>query len=229
MVPGPRLGNPGSVAGVDRLGVFKALADDTRYAVYREVAGASAPVGTLELARRLGLHPNTLRPHLERLRGAGLVAMSADRHGQVGRPEHRWSVAAGAPSLGLEPSGFRLLAQLLADAAARGGVSEVELREIGAGRTREAAPAGGARACLRSLVDQMASLGFDPSLEGNGRQVSVAFARCPFRELATAFPDLVCQLHRGLTEGMVEGEAVTVESFATLLDADPCRVSLALG
>ncbi len=58
--------------------------------------------------------------------------------------------------------------------------------------------------------------------------MSVAFARCPFRELAAAFPDLVCHLHRGLVEGMVDGGPVQVRSFATLLDPDPCRVALAL-
>jgi hypothetical protein len=64
----------------------------------------------------------------------------------------------------------------------------------------------------------------------------VAFARCPFRELATAFPDVVCQLHRGLTEGLLLGSGaggaggpdVRVRSFGTLVDEDPCRVELAL-
>lgn len=216
------------MARVDRLGVFKALADDTRYAIYQQVVTAGAPVGTLEVARRLGLHPNTVRPHLERLREAGLVERTAEHRGTVGRPEHRWETPAGAPSLGLEPSGFRLLAQLLADAAARGGLDDRQLRDIGAGRTRDRRRPRGAGACLKSLIDQMGSLGFDPSVEGDGAEVSVAFSRCPFRELATAFPDLVCTLHRGLTEGMVDGGDVEVRSFATIMDADPCRVSLAL-
>ena len=33
---------------------------------------------------------------------------------------------------------------------------------------------------------------------------SIAFAHCPFRELAEAYPELVCTLHRGLVEGFVE-------------------------
>jgi predicted ArsR family transcriptional regulator len=64
---------------------------------------------------------------------------------------------------------------------------------------------------------------------------SVAFTRCPFRELATAYPDLVCQLHHGILEGILERRAgttappVRIHAFRTLVDEDPCRVELATG
>jgi hypothetical protein len=58
----------------------------------------------------------------------------------------------------------------------------------------------------------------------------VAFTRCPFRDLAEAHPELVCHLHRGIVEGMVEElGGATVERFGTLLDRDPCQVDLAVG
>jgi len=44
-------------------------------------------------------------------------------------------------------------------------------------------------------------------------------------------PEVVCHLHRGLVEGMVEqlgGVGTSVERFATLADRDPCRVDLAV-
>jgi predicted ArsR family transcriptional regulator len=58
---------------------------------------------------------------------------------------------------------------------------------------------------------------------------TVGFTHCPFRELAEAYPDVVCQLHRGIVEGVIEGvpnAEVMVEAFATLADRDPCRVEL---
>ena len=61
---------------------------------------------------------------------------------------------------------------------------------------------------------------------------TVAFTHCPFRELAEAFPDLVCHLHRGIVEGMVQGvpnAEVAVETFATLADRDPCRLTWSSG
>ena len=239
------------------MGVFKALGDSTRYAIYTELSRVPSPLSTAELADRLDLHPNTVRPHLERMREVGLLEMSTDSHGAVGRPQHRWSVVAAAPSLGLEPAGFRLLAHLLADVAARGGLGEDELRAIGRAqgltwvvptslsrdRVRPAEPVGSGQACrqaLRALVDQLAELGFDPAVDERPGFATVAFARCPFRELATAFPDVVCRLHHGLTEGLLDavsagaavgaGTGVDVElrSFATLLDEDPCRAELQL-
>ena len=63
----------------------------------------------------------------------------------------------------------------------------------------------------------------------NGTTTTIAFTRCPFRELAGAFPELVCHLHRGIVEGVVEGvpnSEIVVGAFATLADRDPCRVEL---
>ena len=58
---------------MDRLPVFKALGDNTRYAIYLEVARSATPLSTAEIAEALDLHPNTVRPHLERMREAGLL------------------------------------------------------------------------------------------------------------------------------------------------------------
>ncbi|MGH9120606.1 MAG: helix-turn-helix transcriptional regulator, partial [Acidimicrobiales bacterium] len=116
---------------MERLSVFKALADGSRYSIYLEVARSSDSLSTTEIADRLDLHPSTVRLHLERLREAGLLEVSSERQGLVGRPQHRWSLASEAPALGLAPSGFRLLAQLLADVAARASLPTEELIEIG--------------------------------------------------------------------------------------------------
>ena len=89
-----------------RLAVLKALGDNTRYAIYLELARSSSPRSTADIADVLGLHPNTVRPHLERMRDVGLLDVEVDNRGTVGRPQHRYSLAADAPSLGLEPAAF---------------------------------------------------------------------------------------------------------------------------
>src|SRR6476660_5712019 len=73
------------------LEIHKALADDTRYRLYRFVGLAGRPVSVREVSRRLNLHPNTVRPHLRRLEEAGLLA-SEVRKGSVGRPQVLYSV-----------------------------------------------------------------------------------------------------------------------------------------
>src|SRR5262249_6770676 len=97
---------------VDRLSLFKVLADRSRYAIYQEVTRAQEPLSTIEIADRLDLHPNTVRLHLEKLREIGLVTVSTDPHGSVGRPQHRWATGPHAPSPRLEPAALRLLAHL---------------------------------------------------------------------------------------------------------------------
>ncbi|MBA3399857.1 MAG: helix-turn-helix transcriptional regulator, partial [Acidimicrobiia bacterium] len=68
------------------LDVLKALADNTRYAIYRHLGECRRPVTTAEIADHLQLHPNTVRPHLERMRDVGLVEVDIDSRGEVGRP-----------------------------------------------------------------------------------------------------------------------------------------------
>jgi DNA-binding transcriptional ArsR family regulator len=98
-----------------RLAVLKALGDNTRYAIYLELARSASPRSTIEIAETLALHPNTVRPHLERMREVGLLDVEVENRGSVGRPQHRYSLAADAPSLGLEPAAFPLLSRLLAE------------------------------------------------------------------------------------------------------------------
>ncbi|HVV35481.1 MAG TPA: helix-turn-helix domain-containing protein [Acidimicrobiales bacterium] len=220
---------------MDRLGVFKALGDNTRYAIYLELARSETPLATAEIAELLDLHPNTVRPHLERMREVGLLDVDADNRGTVGRPQNRYRLAADAPSLGLESSSMRLLANMLAAAAIIGGVDPEAAAE--AGRLQGEASAAQAEMqrrtepghCVAALVDELTSLGFDPATVDDGATATIAFTRCPFQELAQAFPDLVCHLHRGMIEGFVDVPlAVRVAAFHTLADRDPCRVDLAL-
>ena len=220
------------MAVVDRLPVFKALGDNTRYAIYLELARSEAPLSTAEIAESLELHPNTVRPHLERMREVGLLDVDVDSQGTVGRPQHRWSLAADAPSLGLEPSAFRLLARLLASVTATAGLDQEQVADAGRAQGKvsgAARAAAGTQSCLEALVDELADLGFDPAVGEDGELTTVGFTHCPFRELAEAFPEVVCHLHRGIVEGVIEGvpnPEIAVETFATLADRDPCRVDL---
>jgi predicted ArsR family transcriptional regulator len=211
-----------------RLAILKALGDNTRYAIYLELARSAAPLSTSDVADTLGLHPNTVRPHLERMREVGLLEIHAEARGGVGRPQHLYSLAADAPSLGLEPPTFQLLARMLVRLAAASGAGSEESAEVGRDQGRADALARTSdESCLEALTEELAALGFDPATAGDDDEAVIAFTHCPFRELAEAFPELVCHLHRGLVEGFVDqvgGAAVT--EFHTLVDRDPCRVEL---
>ncbi|MDQ1566412.1 MAG: hypothetical protein QOF96_1292 [Actinomycetota bacterium] len=226
---------------IEPLPVFKALGDDTRFAIYQELGRSPAPLSASELAERLSLHPNTVRPHLDRMREAGLVEVEPIHRGTVGRPQLRYSLAPGAPGLGLDPPAHTLLAGLLAALAEQLGGDGLDAANLGRrwgtdAHSRRQSPRG----CLAALVAELDRLGFDPVQSelgpgDGGRRVRVDFLHCPFRELAEAYPELVCHLHRGIVEGLVAQTARSgqtagmVEDFRTLIDRDPCNVTVSVG
>ncbi len=215
---------------MDMLAVLKALGDETRFSMYQELASSTHPLSATELADRLGIHANTVRLHLERLREAGLVDLEAVHRGTVGRPQHVYALASGAPSLGFDPPSYTLLAGLLAALAERVGADGEEATAIGRKWGAEAGRRTRSRSCTKALTSELERLGFDPVAEADGDAVSIAFLHCPFRELAEAYPELVCNLHRGICEGVVKSVGGgSVDDFATLYDHDPCRVTVAVG
>ncbi|MEA2717855.1 MAG: hypothetical protein QOI99_2172 [Actinomycetota bacterium] len=223
---------PGNIhlMATPRLAVLKALGDNTRYAIYLELARAGSPRSTADVAESLELHPNTVRPHLERMRDVGLLVVEADGRGSVGRPQHRYALAPDAPSLGLEPPAFPLLARMLVPLAAASELEPDDVALVGAEAGRAMAVAEGAvpaRACVDAITTMLSTLGFDPAVAGEDGVATIAFTHCPFAELAAAHPEVVCHLHRGLIEGYVEQiGGASVERFGTLADRDPCQVEL---
>ncbi len=165
------------------------------------------------------------------MREVGLLEISYEvRHG-VGRPQHLYSLAPDAPSLGLEPPTYPVLARMLLAMAAHAGLGPEDAAEAGREQGRADGEArADAPSCLEALVDQLDTMGFDPSVDGSsdGETAVIAFTHCPFRELAETHPELVCAIHRGLVEGLVEcfpeGD---VEQFHTLVHREPCQMTLA--
>src|SRR5690242_14499659 len=145
-----------------RLELLKALGDNTRYAIYLELARAPAPLATSQIAETLGLHANTVRPHLDRMREVGLLDVVTDTQGAVGRPQHRYSLAADAPSLGFEPPAFPVLARMLLRMAASAHVPAAEAVDAGREQGVTAAGRRPVGTCAEALTQELASLGFDP-------------------------------------------------------------------
>jgi predicted ArsR family transcriptional regulator len=163
------------------------------------------------------------------MRDVGLLDVEIDGRGTVGRPQHRYRLAADAPSLGLEPPAFPLLARLLARVAAQAGIAPDDAAGAAMEQGRTMATRAPRPGCVTALTAALDELGFDPAVADEGDIVTIAFTHCPYRELAEAHPELVCNLHRGLIEGFVEEiGGASVERFGTLADRDPCQVELSV-
>ncbi|HET7053853.1 MAG TPA: helix-turn-helix domain-containing protein [Solirubrobacterales bacterium] len=179
------------------------LTQPTRARIFALLAELKEPVGTDDLAKRLGLHPNGVRAHLERLQESGLVERGRERAGR-GRPGDRWNVAPDAQPSGQAPAAYASLAVWLARAIPAGPTLLREVERTGREIGRELAPKRGGEP-VESLRQSFAALGFQPSMrvKADGGLIC-RLDNCPYRDSVRENADVVCALHRGLTAGVLE-------------------------
>jgi predicted ArsR family transcriptional regulator len=212
--------------------VHKVLAESTRYRLYRYLRLSGRPVAVRELATRLSLHPNTLRPHLRRLEEVGLVASEARKGPGVGRPQVLYEAVELEVREGRD---YRLLADILAGLMSGGRQrqrAQALARDWGTYLIGRSVPKPGARRAagpnLAVLQEALAEAGFDPRFRRRGAaRVDISLRDCPFRELLDEHRELVCAVHRGLLEGMLGGcrPPMQIGSFEPLADrGQVCRL-----
>lgn len=177
-----------------------ALAAASRVRILRLLREHGVPLDIQLIAAETGLHPNTVRFHLEVLVDAGLATGRPDPRGGAGRPRLVFSAATSAPAEGY-PEGYELLAGILASYLAETEDPARVAEEAGrafARRSGNAAerPAATAEEAARRVNALFAELGFEPELDGDrGR---ILLHECPFRSVAQEHPDVVCAMHLGL-------------------------------
>lgn len=201
---------------------------DRRHQVWAALKQSAQPLGVDALARRLAVHPNTIRFHLDSLQRAGRVEQVAAERSGPGRPAQRFVAVTGMDPAG--PRHYQVLARLLADslatapdAAARATVAGREWgSRLAADRHDPAADPVG------RLVTLLAELGFGPENPAPGGDV-VRLRHCPFLELARERAAVVCPIHLGLMQGALVGwdAEVTVEKLRPFAEPDLCTAHLA--
>jgi len=80
-------------------------------------------------------------------------------------------------------------------------------------------------------VDQLeasaARQGFDPHRIERGSSLELVLGRCPYAAAATSDPEVVCELHRGLAQGIAEATGGAVE-VTNLIVRNPARAGCRL-
>lgn len=210
----------------DETRAHRALAGASRVRLLEVLRRAGRPLDVRELAERSQLHVNTVRAHLDLLHDAGLIDVEALPRPGPGRPRLVYRPSGRVARSGRD-DGFRLLADILA--------GELPGPATAAGRSRgrllaaENTPTGpldaaGAREWLVALMDR---LGFAAELAEQGRLMRLR--RCPFEEVATAHPEVVCSVHLGLMQGALDAldAPVVAEQLVPYAEPDACTVTLA--
>ncbi len=178
----------------------RALGDATRYRIFRYVADAGGPVGVADITAHAGINHNSVRQHLAKLSAAGLVIEEVVRSGGPGRPALRYRPAPGSAALSGATSPYEHLAVLLLEVLEGGTPAEV-----GAAAGRRTIPAvTGDADPVEVLEAEMTRHGFPSHREETDTSVELVVSHCPFAAAATANADIVCELHRGMTQGMVD-------------------------
>jgi predicted ArsR family transcriptional regulator len=196
----------------------------------------AAPVGAEAVAAAFGQHVNTVRGHLDALVGDGLALRH--RQGTSGRGRPAWYYRANPqnPEPDARVREYGALAGALAahlirtspSPAHEARVAGVEWgRQIARERdTWTATPTNRTTNARTAVLDILADLGFSP-LDSPG-DATVLLRRCPLLDVARRYPDVVCQVHRGLIGGALielgsEDAGVDLLPFA---EPDACRLIL---
>lgn len=193
--------------------------------------GATSAMTIAEIADQLGVHPNTVRFHLDTLVTDSRVERVEPDHKRQGRPPLMFRAVRQ-----MDPGGtrrYRLLAEILTLGLAGDRNASVKAFEAGrAWASRVTSPtrkAPGAHASINRLVGLLDELGFAPQRRESHGEAQVGLRHCPFLELAEGRPAVVCPIHLGLMQGALEAwrAPVTVDRLEPFVEPDLCLAHLA--
>jgi len=203
-----------------------------RAAVLERLQQLSAPATIADLAADLGLHPNTVREHLDALVDRGLADRGRAAAQGRGRPAGLYTAATDNVEPDPRVRDYAGLATALAGHLERTSADPVaDALETGRRWGRElAAEAGSGRRSAttgrRRTVELLRGLGFDP--RPDARATTAALRRCPLLDAAKRHTDVVCNVHLGIVRGAYDVYGGDPERTAMLPFSEPgaCRLHL---
>lgn len=194
-------------------------------------------VTVADAASGLGMHPNTVREHLEALVGRGLAIRERAPATGRGRPAWRYRAADDRQEPDPRVRDYAGLATALASHIARTSsdpaadalaAGEEWGRSLATGTRGDRPTPAGAR---HRVLEILGELGFDPTPSGEAaaRATTVDLRRCPLLDTARRYPGVVCSVHLGIVRGALEELGGEPENAALLPFAEPgaCRLHLA--
>jgi predicted ArsR family transcriptional regulator len=204
----------------------RALSDPSRARILEALQEAEAPLDARELGTRVGLHWNTVRSHLRVLAEAGLVSARREERTRPGRPRVLYEAATESLDDRALAS-HRLLAQILASHLA-GSERNPSARAEEAGRAwgahlvrRPPFTSISKEETVAEVVRLHEQFGFRPELREATSGQELVLKRCPFQELATTYPAVICSVHLGLMRGALAELGTGVEADGLEPFAEP--------
>lgn len=179
----------------------------SRLLVLETLEAQTVPVPITALIQRVQLHENTVRGHLTALLHDGFVGREADISDGRGRPSWLWFARepAHASASEIEYGGLAsVLAESISITSQQPALDALTAgqswgKKIAAQKSLPArAPQNGAAEYASAVLSEF---GFAPQTLG---PEIVELRRCPILDVATSYPDVVCNVHLGLVQGVLE-------------------------
>ncbi|HLI37891.1 MAG TPA: helix-turn-helix domain-containing protein [Streptosporangiaceae bacterium] len=214
----------------------KAPLGESRARVLDLLRAAPGPLGVQEIAGQVGLHPNTARFHLDALVEAGLATRAPRPRETPGRPIMVYQAMETDGPTGQRR--YRLLAEMLTSMIAGvmptpGEEAADAGREWGRYLTEQPPPYQrlGPGEAMGKLTEALAQIGFAPEAAAEGGGYRLRLHQCPFREVAERHQDVVCALHLGLMQGVLEQlrAPVTADRLRPFAEPSVCIADLSAG
>jgi predicted ArsR family transcriptional regulator len=184
---GRALARIGSLRG-SRPGAAQA-GGDSRAAILAVIEAAEEPVRVEELSEAVGLHPNTIRGHLDALLASGRISRTPDQRETRGRPHWLYTATSPGP--------IRDLARALD--AELDSASASDVARLAAATWAESGPSVEPADSLDAAVDAATSaltdFGFDAVRNPVGDEITLR--SCPYADLVEEHP-VICDIHAAL-------------------------------
>lgn len=194
---------------------------------------AGAPLTAPEVADRLGIHGNTARFHLDGLVEDGLAVRSVEERTGPGRPRVLFTARSEIPAE--DQRSYRLLAEMLAGflasqlpeprrASVEAGVAWGRYLAESPPPFHEPTETEG----VAGMIAALGGVGFESRVEASGDDLVLDISHCPFLEVASRHPDIVCGLHLGLIRGVLEQSRapLVVATLDPLVEPSRCIAHL---
>jgi predicted ArsR family transcriptional regulator len=200
-----------------------------RREVLRLLRSSPAPMSIVAIAEELGVHPNTVRFHLDSLVAYDQVEQAEHGRKGPGRPPLMFQAVRQMDRGGVRH--YRVLAEILSTALA--AERNPRAKAMAAGRAwgrelesrLESPPAtSSAEDAIDRLVEALDELGFAPERRTSNGEQQVGLRHCPFLELAETRASVVCPIHLGLMQGALETWAapISVDRLDAFVEPDLC-------
>lgn len=208
------------------------MAEGRRVEILQVLGAADTPLSIRQIADEVGVHPNTVRMHLDVLVEQGRAERVSPDTRRPGRPPLLFRAVPRMNPHG--PRHFRLLAEILTASLAVGRDPRTPALRAGRRRGRELAASTPAKSSAgREAADRLVALLHDLDFAPERREVAgqphVALRHCPFLEIAETGAQVVCSVHLGLMQGALEswGAPITVDRLEAFVEPDVCLARLA--